>query len=226
MPFLIEQRVREPLALLLLGLGGAAVRLGQHQLHHALGEPRVAPEDVEGLVEDRALLFARQQHRRHGPVPVVAAVKGRFARRDLERPHAVDGAVGADAQAGGAQQAREMHHVFRKPAGRGAVHAGQAAAAALASPTRRTASSPATRSRSSRYLSSTPSVLLTVPGSSATRSSAVRQFAQSMVSATPGSLYRSVLRRRCTKATTSRDSAAPALGALRRRISSSCAASG
>ena len=101
-----------------------------------------------------------------------------------------------------------------------------AAAAAFASPTRRSASSPATRSRSSRYLSSTPSVLLTVSGSSATRSSATRQFAQSMVSATPGSLKSSVLRSRCTKATTSFDSAALALGALRCRISSSRRASG
>src|SRR6185295_15100859 len=66
------------------------------------------------------------------------------------------------------------------------VHA--AAAVARASATMRAASSPATRSRSSRYLSSTPRVLFTVSGSRATQSSAARQFAQSMVSATPGSL--------------------------------------
>src|SRR5262249_14375431 len=64
------------------------------------------------------------------------------------------------------------------PQERGRIHA-----AALASASMRSASAPATRSRSSRYLSSTPSVLLTVSGSSATRSSATRQLAQSMVSA-------------------------------------------
>ena len=70
---------------------------------------------------------------------------------------------------------------------RGCLHdAGQAVAAALfASPTRRTVSSPAIRSMSSWYLSSTPRVLLTVSGSSVMRSSATRQLAQSMVSATP-----------------------------------------
>src|SRR5260221_3376302 len=187
MSLLIKQRIREALALLLLGLGGAAERLGQHQLHHALGELRVAPEDVEGLVEDRTLLLARQQHRRHGPVPVVAAL----GAGNLERAHAVDAAVRSDAPAGGAQHAREMHYVFRQAPG------DQAAAAALASPTRRTASSPATRSRPSRDLSSTPRVSLAGSGSSATRSSAGRQFAQPMVSAPPGSLWRADLRRRC-----------------------------
>src|SRR5205823_12069652 len=136
----------------------------------------------------------------------------------------------------GEQRLAQRHQVLHPPvAGAGTVAeqapqegAGvhQAAAAAFASPTRRSASSPATRSRSSRYLSSTPSVLFTVSGSSVTRSCATRQFAQSMVSATPGSLKSSVLRSRCTNATTSFDSAALALGALRCRISSSRRASG
>src|SRR5207245_8613092 len=102
----------------------------------------------------------------------------------------------------GEQRLAERHQVLHAPVTASGAVAEQslqktshAAAAAFASPTRRSASSPATRSRSSRYLSSTPSVLLTVSGSSATRSSATRQFAQSMVSATPGSLKSSVLRR-------------------------------
>jgi hypothetical protein len=37
---------------------------GQHQRHHALQELRVAPEDVEGLVEDLALLAAAARRRR------------------------------------------------------------------------------------------------------------------------------------------------------------------
>src|SRR5687767_5121775 len=103
---------------------------------------------------------------------------------------------------------------------------GRVHAAALASASMRAASSPATRSRSSRYFSRTPRVLFTVSGSSATRSSATRQFAQSMVSATPGCLKRSLCRSRCTNATTSRDRRSAARGALRRRISSSRFASG
>src|SRR5256885_2683765 len=135
----------------------------------------------------------------------------------------------------GEQRIAQADEVLRAPVDAGAAAADQLAkkargahrqAAALASATRRSASSPATRSRSSRYLSSTPSVLFTVSGSSVTRSSATRQFAQSMVSATPGSLKSSVFLSRCTKATTSRESESAAFGALRRRVSSSRRASG
>src|SRR5436190_16888211 len=131
--------------------------------------------------------------------------------RDLQRLNAVDDAARADGEPGGAQQPGEVHHVLGKLAFL------QAAAAAFASVTRRVASSPAMRSRSSRYLSSTPRVLFTVSGSSVTRSRATRQFAQSMVSATPGSLNRSLLRSCCTNATTSRESDAAAPGGLRPR---------
>ena len=62
---------------------------------------------------------------------------------------------------------------------------------------------------SSWYLSSAPSVSLTVSGSSASASSATSALVQSMVSATPGSLNRSILRSRCTKATISRDERVP-----------------
>ncbi len=62
-----------------------------------------------------ALLLAREQHRRHGPVPVLAPQRELVRAGDLERAHAVDDAVGADAHARRAQQAREMHHVLGKP---------------------------------------------------------------------------------------------------------------
>src|SRR3546814_9133665 len=57
---------------------------------------------------------------------------------------------------------------------------------------------------SSWYLSSTPSVLSMVSGSSATLSRKASARVQSIVSATPGSLNSSVSRRCCTKATISR----------------------
>gem|GEM_PF-4596148 len=79
---------------------------------------------------------------------------------------------------------------------------------------------------SSWYLSSAPSVSLTVAGSRVMRSSATSALDQSMVSATPGSLNKSILRSRCTNSTTSRDRRSEQPGALRRRISSSRAASG
>src|SRR5882762_7916425 len=97
---------------------------------------------------------------------------------------------------------------------------------ALTSASRRSASLPRTRVMSSWYLSRAPRVSLTVSVSSVILSRATSAFDQSIVSATPGSLNRSILRRRCTKATTSREMFSEASGALRLRISSSRAASG
>ena len=67
---------------------------------------------------------------------------------------------------------------------------------------------------SSWYFSSTPSVSETIAGSSATSSSSISAVAQSIVSATPGTLNSSSLRSAWTKATTSRDSRAGASGHL------------
>ena len=83
------------------------------------------------------------------------------------------------------------------------------------------ASVPCRRGMSSWYFSSTPSVSLMVSGSSSSRSSCDSAVAQSIVSATPGSLNRSSLRSSCTKPTTWRDSRSLAPGALPFRISSS-----
>ncbi len=63
-------------------------------------------------------------------------------------------------------------------------------------------------------------------GSSASTSSCISAWVQSMVSATPGSLNSSISRSLCTKPTTSRDSASDAPGALTFKISSSRSAEG
>jgi len=109
---LTEQRIGEALALLFLGLGGAAVGLRQHELHHPFGELRVAPEDAERLVEDRPLFVARKQHRRHGPVPVFAPQREPARARHLQGLDAVHHPVGADAQPRCSEEPREVHHVF------------------------------------------------------------------------------------------------------------------
>jgi hypothetical protein len=79
---------------------------------------------------------------------------------------------------------------------------------------------------SSWYFKSAPRVSAITCGESATASSATRHFAQSIVSATPGFLNRSSVRRRWTKATTSRESVALASGARARRMASSRSMSG
>ena len=98
------------------GLGARPWALRQQQLHHPLGELRVAPED------------AGTPGRRSAAAPGATAAPPTWSSTSLraaagirapaisQRLHAVDHAVGADAQAGGAQQAREVHHVFRQPA--------------------------------------------------------------------------------------------------------------
>jgi len=55
---LVEERIGQPLALLLFFLAGLAVGRRQEGLHHLLEQLGVAPEDLERLVEDRALLLA------------------------------------------------------------------------------------------------------------------------------------------------------------------------
>ena len=60
----------------------AAADLGQQQVHHLLEQLRVAPEGVEGGVEQRLLLVALEHHRAQGRVHVVAPVQPhQFHRR-------------------------------------------------------------------------------------------------------------------------------------------------
>jgi hypothetical protein len=88
------------------------VDLRQEHRHHALEQLRVAPEDVEGLVEDLELLAPAEEDARQGPVEVVAPLDP----RDLERAHRVEHPVRADRQSRRAQHAREVHHVFGEAA--------------------------------------------------------------------------------------------------------------
>src|SRR5579863_4940457 len=68
------------------------------------------------------------------------------------------------------------------------------------------------RAISSWYLRRTPSVSLIASGVSSSTSNCISASAQSIVSAMPGSLNKSILRSFCTTATTSRDRCAFALG--------------
>jgi len=78
----------------------------------------------------------------------------------------------------------------------------------------RAASLPRTRAMSSWYFNQHPSVSLMTSGSSASLSSSTSAFDQSIVSATPGSLNRSMPRSFWMKSTTSWESRSAAPGAL------------
>jgi len=95
-----------------------------------------------------------------------------------------------------------------------------------AASTRVRVAAPEIRARSSWYFSKTPRVALTVSGSSSTQPSATRAWPQSRVSATPGSLNRSLARSWWTNATICAASRAGTSGARAVRIASSRAASG
>ena len=133
---------------------------------------------------------------------------GNCASGDLERLDAVDarGRVPPRSPAARSRRAKCMTFSASRPSLR--CPSGSAAAAAFASVTRRVASSPAMRSRSSRYLSSTPRVLLTVSGSSVTRSSATSAVRPVDGLGDAGQLEEiASCAGCCTNATTSRESA-------------------
>ncbi len=101
---------RRRLSCLPLSCCGRHVDLRQQHVHHLLEQARIAPVDVERLVEDLALVAAVHEHRMERPVEVVAVAQARRLHRldgaqDLPRP---------DPQAGRAQRPREMHDVARK----------------------------------------------------------------------------------------------------------------
>ena len=83
----VLQAAADLLALVL----GRHADLRQQHLHHLLEQPRIAPIDVERLVEDLALVAPVHEHRMECPVEVVALVQAcRFDRLDgaqyLARP--------------------------------------------------------------------------------------------------------------------------------------------
>ena len=96
---------------LLLALGHADA--GQQHGHHALQQLGIAPEDMEGLVEDRPLILAVDEDRMQRPVEIVAALDA----HGLHRPQRLDHPARPDGQPRGPQGAGEEHEVLEEPAG-------------------------------------------------------------------------------------------------------------
>ena len=112
--FLLRQeRLGEPAREIGLLVGRPPDDLRQEEPHHALEHLRVAPEDVERLVEELELLAPVEEDGGERPVEVVAPLDA----RDLERFQRVDDLVGPDREAGTAQDAREVHDVLGELAG-------------------------------------------------------------------------------------------------------------
>src|SRR6185437_2222998 len=196
---------------------GAVVHLRQQRRHHLLEEPRVAPEELERLLEDRQLLAPGNENRRER-LAEIGAIRDADGVDGRER---VDHLRGTERQARRAQHADEIEDVLPEMA-----CDGHHAISAFASRTSRAATSGVIACTSSWYLSSAPSVSATVCGSSVIRSRATSASAQSSVSAMPGALKRSSARNRCVNATTSHASDSDAAGHLRRTMASSRLASG
>ncbi len=92
-----------------------ACTLRQHHRHDAAEQVGVAPEDVEGLVEQRAVLGTIDEAGGEGGMEVAAALP---ALRPRSACSAAATAVGAARHAGRtAQHAGEVHDVFRQVAG-------------------------------------------------------------------------------------------------------------
>ena len=86
-------------------------------MHHPLEQLRVAPEDVEALVEQLALVAPVHEHRVQRPVEILAAPE---AHR-LDRPQRLQHPPRPDRQPGRAQGAGEVHHVAGEAARPAAV---------------------------------------------------------------------------------------------------------
>src|SRR5262249_46661286 len=160
----------------------------ENQPHHLFQKLGVAPEDVKGLIEDQPLLRPVDEYRMQGPVEI-APVGDADAADRFDRG---DDLAGPDRQPGGAQGAAEMHQISdERPA---FLRHAAAAVSALTCSNRRAASLPWMRAMSSWYLSKTPRVSLIACGVSSSTSNCISASAQSMVSAIPGNLNRSMLR--------------------------------
>src|SRR5262249_50426962 len=146
--------------------------LGQQHLHHLFQQTRVAPIDVEGLVEDLSLIAPIHKNRMQRPVEVVALLEP----RRLDRLDGTQHLAWPDTQAGGAQGSREVGDVGRERVAarlrrrlgnRQRVHQPSGWAAMSDFTLRRisAASEPCSRWMSSWYFNNTPSVSLMVLGS-------------------------------------------------------------
>src|SRR5690606_9254776 len=140
--------------------------LGQHGRHHPVEQLRIAPEDMECLIEQFALVATVYEHRVQCPVEVVA----RTETDRFDRPDGIDDAARSDWQDGSAKHPAKQHDVVDDATVGHRAPACRARSARTWS--RSTAASlPRIFAMSSWYLSRTPSVSSIAPGSSATLSS-------------------------------------------------------
>jgi hypothetical protein len=87
---------------------GLRLHLGHEHGHHAAGQVRVAPEQGEGLLEQRLVLYAVDEAGGQRVVEVAPAFQPRHLQRRQRQLHA----VGAHGHAGRAQHAAEVHDVL------------------------------------------------------------------------------------------------------------------
>ena len=87
---------------------------GEEEARDAFEEPRVSPEDVERLVEQRPLIGPSHEDRVQGPVEVVAPGE---AHR-LHRPKRLEHRAASHRKARAPQRASEVHEVGGEPTGR------------------------------------------------------------------------------------------------------------
>ena len=92
-----------------------ALQRRQEQMHHPLEQLRVAPEDVEALVEQLALVAPVHEHRVQRPVEILPALEA----YGLDRTQRLQHPPRPDRQPRRAQGAGEVHHVAGEPAGAG-----------------------------------------------------------------------------------------------------------
>ena len=112
-----RQCLREPRGQRRFGIGAwhAPVHFGQQQLHHALEQARIAPVQVEGLIEQRLMLVSLDQHRFQSGAEILAPLD---AHR-LYRFQCNDHLGRSDRQARSAQHTREMEDVLGEPCSAG-----------------------------------------------------------------------------------------------------------
>src|SRR5262249_6851742 len=148
------------------------------------------PEALEGQAKELALALAFDEDRMQRCVNVLAAAEV----DQLERIQGEYDLAGARGQSYAPQDASKVHDVD----GERVLHH---AAAVRACSRVRVSVSPCSLAMSSWYLSSTPTVACTLSAESSRVLSAVKAWAQSMVSAMPGGLNSSRPRKPWTKAT-------------------------
>ena len=183
-------------------------RLARLRCMSRLSPVVLAPEGGEGDVEERNLFVAMDEQRAARVIDLAAFAEVHVPERidDIEQATAMD----VDARA--PQEAAEDQQVIEETGHRRGVSRPRSHFARWrdrAAPSRR---GPRSDSRSSFAFSTTPSVSSIASASSVSRSSATSAFTQSMVSDTPGFLYRSAARSSCTSAVTCSVSCAGASG--------------